>query len=321
MPQTQPEILNSQTFPLPVAEVITKDLIAEGEDLFAQGQLPEAKALFLKATIECPGNAFAWNNLAVIALMEGDDVKAEKLLRQALEVQGDYLDAYHNLTEIYLRRGNLKKAAKELTRILEFKPSDLPTLKRLAGIYIDLEQPEKAQELLGRFKGSGAMKNFVDSLWLAIKFYAMADDLSSRDKLEKLMVAVLKYLDGYDGRSPRYKLVVTDPETEKDVVLEDFYDSFYYRESPSHTVSVGENHPSKNILVLTIGEHEDWEFFKQTLRKEMKAEGGCLGDFTQTRKVLRREPGLTKYDLTATLQYFRDNVGPCDCHVLRAALV
>jgi hypothetical protein len=53
----------------------------------------------------------------------------------------------------------------------------------------------------------------------------------------------------------------------------------------------------------------------------MRAEGGCLGDFTQTRKLLKNDGRFSKYDLEATLKYFQANVGPCDCHVHRAVLV
>jgi hypothetical protein len=161
------------------------------------------------------------------------------------------------------------------------------------------------------------MRSFVDSLWLGIKYYALADDLSARGKLEKFTSSVLRFLDGQDGRSMRYKLVGVDPETGRETVLEGFHDSFYYKETPSLAPDSRED----SALVLTIGEHEDWNFFSEALRAEMRAEGGCLGDFTQTRKVLRREKRLTQYNLEDTLRYFRNNVGPCDCHVLRAVLV
>ena len=292
----------------------------EGERLFAQGLMKEAQAMFLKVTSIYPGSAPAWNNMAVIASLEGQDAEAEKFFKQALEVQEDYLDASHNLAEFYVRQGNPKRAVRELTRVLEFKPSDIPTLKFLSHIYIDMGQPEKGYQLLEEFKGIGAMRSFIDSLWLGIKYYTMADDLSPRDKLEKFTVAVLKYLDGQDGRSPRYKLVATDQETGEEVALEDFYSMLYYRENPS--LAVGSEAGAGNLpVVLTISDHPDWHFFRETLRAEMRSEGGCLGDFTQTRKVMKREPKLAPYDLEATLKYFRANVGPCDCHALKGSMV
>ena len=292
----------------------------EGELLFSQGLMDEAQAMFLKVTLLYPGSAPAWNNMAVIASLEGQDADAEKFFRQALEVQEDYLDAAHNLAELYVRQGNFKRAARELNRVLEFKPSDIPTLKFLSRIYIDMGQPEKGYKLLEEFKGMGAMRGFIDSLWLGIKYYTMADDLSHRDKLEKLTSAILKYLDGQDGRSPRYKLVSTDQETGEEVVLEDFHSMFYYRENPSLTAT-GEPGADSMPVVLTISDHADWHFFREALRAEMRSEGGCLGDFTQARKVMKREPQLAPYDLEATLKYFRANVGPCDCHALKGSMV
>jgi len=295
------------------------DLVAEGEEFFLAGRLEEAKTRFLAAAEACPGHALAWNNLAVIALAEGDEAQAENFLRQALEIKGDFLEARWNLVEIHCLRGHWSKAARELQKILEFKPADLPAVKRLAQVYLQLGRPEEARELLEESETVGAMRSFVDSLWLGIKYYALADDLSARAKLEKFTASVLKFLDGQDGRSLRYKLVGLDPATGRETVLEDFHDAFYYKEAPVGSLAP-DNRP-ESALVLTIGEHEDWNFFRESLRGEMRAEGGCLGDFTQTRKVLRREKRLAKYNLEDTLKYFRDNVGPCDCHVLRAVLV
>jgi Tfp pilus assembly protein PilF len=307
-------MINEETVALP------PDLVAEGEDLFRAGRLKEAKTKFQAAAEACPGHALAWNNLAVIALAEGDDHRAEGYLRQSLEIKGDFLEARWNLVEIYCLRGQWPKAARELQKILEFKPADLPAIKRLAQVYLQLGQPERARDFLNGSETMGAMRAFVDSLWLGIKYYALADDLSARDKLEKFAVSFLKFLDGQDGRSMRYKLVGLDPETGRETVLEGFHDAFYYKETPGLNLGALDNRGG-SALVLTIGEHEDWSFFREVLRTEMRAEGGCLGDFTQTRKVLRREGRLAKYNLEDTLKYFRDNVGPCDCHVLRAVLV
>lgn len=295
------------------------DFVLEGERLFAEGRLEEARAMFQAAADHCPGNAMAWNNLAVVAISEDNDRQAENYLRQALEVRSDMLEARFNLVEIYSLRSQWPKAAKELHRILERHPADLPAIRRLAQVYISMGQPDKARELMEDPDNMGAIKSFIDSLWLGIKYYAMADDLSPREKLEKYTGAILKFLDGQGGRSRRYRLVSFDPDQGREVSLEGFFESFYYKERPG--LSLGESEGDQAGLVLTIGENEDWLFFREVLRAEMKAEGGCLGDFTQTRKVMRREARLAKYSLPATLKYFQDNVGPCDCHALRAVLV
>jgi len=319
MVKTMMETQNNATTVVPLG--LEVNYITEGERLFEEGRLAEARAMFQAAADECPGNAMAWNNLAVIAMTENRDREAEKYLRQAVEVKSDLLEARLNLAEVYCLREQWDKAARELVRILAFKPADLPTIKRLAQVYVSMGQPEKARDILDDSENFGAMKAFVDSLWLGIKYYAMADDLSGREKLEKFTAAILKFLDGQDGRSRRYKLVSTDPETGRETVLEDFFGAFYYKESPCLDLDEGRGGQDQPNLILTIGDHEDWTFFREALRSEMKAEGGCLGDFTQTRKVLRREGRLTKYSVPETIKYFQDNVGPCDCHVVRAVLV
>jgi hypothetical protein len=102
------------------------------------------------------------------------------------------------------------------------------------------------------------------------------------------------------------------------VILENLAESFYYQEAQELDSAAKEN---EQELILTIGDTDDWKTFRVALQAEMKAEGGCLGDFTQTKKVLKHHGQFGKYNLEATLKYFQANVGPCDCHVLRANLV
>ena len=294
------------------------DLVLEGERLFGEGAPGEAKELFQQAIERCPGNVQAWNNLAVAFMTEGDSVGAKNCLRQAIELKPDFLEARFNLAEVLGLEAKWGLAAKELQTILTFKPDDLPTIRRLAQVYISMGKPEKAKTLLDNSDNLGAMKAFIDSLWLGIKFFTMAEGLSNRERLEKLMLAVLKLIDGQEGRSQVYRLVGYDAERGCEIVLEGLAENFYYQEAKELKEAAAKKGPE---LVLTIGDHEDWRNFKEALQAEMRAEGGCLGDFTQTRKILRRDGRFQRYDLEATLKYFQANVGPCDCHVVRSVLV
>jgi tetratricopeptide (TPR) repeat protein len=296
------------------------NLVKEGERLYSQGDVEGAEALFLEAVRECPGNVQALNNLAVVALAKGDRRKATGFLRDAVEIKPDFLEARYNLSELYSMERKWSRSAKELEAILRFKPDDIPVLKRLAEVYVLMGDKDKARDLLGGSDNLAAMKAFINSLWLGIKFYSMAEGLSTRERLEKLMLAVLKLIDGQEGRSRRYRLVTNDPEDGHETILEGLSESFYYQESQelSGDASIGEDKPE---LILTISDHGDWKLFHNALKAEMQAEGGCLGDFTQTKKVLKNIPELRKYDADLTLKYFQANLGPCDCHVLRAVLV
>ncbi|MDR2456230.1 MAG: tetratricopeptide repeat protein [Deltaproteobacteria bacterium] len=294
------------------------DLVLEGERLFGEGMSAEAKELFERAIEQCPGNVQAWNNLAVAHMTMGDAAGAKNCLRQAIELKPDFLEARYNLAEILGLETKWSQAAKELQTILTFKPDDLPTIRRLAQVYVSMGKPEKAKMLLDNSDNLGAMKAFIDSLWLGIKFFTMAEGLSARERLEKLMLAVLKLIDGQDGRSQVYRLVGYDAERGRDVVLEGLAENFYYQEAKELKEEAAHKGPE---LILTIGDHEDWRLFKEALQAEMRAEGGCLGDFTQTRKILKRDGRFHRYSLDATLKYFQANVGPCDCHVLRSVLV
>jgi tetratricopeptide (TPR) repeat protein len=303
---------------LPVPGADGLNHVLEGEKLFQLGLVDEAKEMFAAAVELCPGNVQAWNNLAVAAITQGNGEAAKRYLRQAIELKPDFLEARYNLAEIHCLDGKWSLAAKELQTILTFRPEDLPTLKRLAHVYVSMGQPDKAKKLLDNSDNVGAMKAFIDSLWLGIKFFTMAEGLTTRERLEKLMLAVLKLIDGQDGRSQIFRLVGTDSESGREVVLQGLSEHFYYQEAKElNDITQGDG-PE---LVLTIGDNDDWEDFREFLRNEMRAEGGCLGDFTQTKKILKNNAQFGKYDLEATLKYFKANVGPCDCHVLRAVLV
>ncbi|MDR1165040.1 MAG: tetratricopeptide repeat protein [Deltaproteobacteria bacterium] len=303
-------------------ELSVKARVLEGETLFGAGDLAGADRLFKELIEECPGNVQALNNLAVVALARGERDAARGYLREAVAINPEFLEARYNLAEIYALEEKYAKASAELKAILRFKPDDIPTVKRLAQIYLKMGDGQKAQELLGGSGNLRALKGFIDSLWLGVKFYAAADGLSARERLEKLMLAVLKLIDGQDGRSQVFRLVGEDPETGEKVVLEKLAESFYYQESREFAEAArAAGDEEAGELILTVGEHEDWRLFHRKLRDEMRAEGGCLGDFTQTKKVLRRNPEFQKYNLELTLRYFLNNVGPCDCHVLRAVLV
>ncbi|MDR2405584.1 MAG: tetratricopeptide repeat protein [Deltaproteobacteria bacterium] len=293
--------------------------VKEGERLFNSGDLEGAVEMFRQAIEECPGNFHALNNLAVVAITRQEYQKALGYLRSAIELKPDFLEGRFNLAELYGLLEKWSKAAKEFQAILEFKPDDLPTIKRLAHVYVKMGELEKAKKILDGSGNLGAMKAFINSLWLGIKFYSMAEGLSTRDRLEKLMFAVLNLIDGQDGRSLVYRLVATDPDSGQELVLQNLSENFYYQESSELGDATADK--DKEELILTIGDHDDWKLFHSALKAEMQAEGGCLGDYTQTKKVFRNHPELKKYDLNLTLKYFQANVGPCDCHVLRAVLV
>ncbi|MDR1607865.1 MAG: tetratricopeptide repeat protein [Deltaproteobacteria bacterium] len=292
--------------------------VLEGERLFADGRVDEARELFQAAVDLCPGNVQAWNNLAVASLNTERLPEAEKCLKKALELKPDFWEARYNLAEVHALSGRWPKAAKELKKILESKPDDLPTIKRLAQVYLEMGDTDAARAILEDSDNLGATRAFIDSLWLGVKYFSLAEGLSIRSRLENLMLAVLKLIDGQDGRSMVYKLVGQDPLDGQSVTLENLADHFYYKES--REIQPDQNSGSVE-LVLTIGDNEDWAYFHKALKNEMRSEGGCLGDFTQTRKILRTQERFRKYDIAATLDYFRANVGPCDCHVLRAVLV
>ena len=98
------------------------DHIAQGERLYAAGNLLEAEARFARALRDTPSDARALNGLGVIRLAAGRNEEARELFRAAMEAQPDFALAYSNLSVVEARLGSFSTAADYARRALSIDP-------------------------------------------------------------------------------------------------------------------------------------------------------------------------------------------------------
>jgi tetratricopeptide (TPR) repeat protein len=93
------------------------------------------KANAAKAQARLPKNASALFNDAAKLINAGDDNGAEKLLKQAIEADGDFAPAQYQLGMIYVRSGKSAEAKAALQKYLELDPkgADAATAREMIG--------------------------------------------------------------------------------------------------------------------------------------------------------------------------------------------
>jgi tetratricopeptide (TPR) repeat protein len=289
--------------------------VQHGEELFAQGKVGEARDWFLSILAERPGDPEALNDLGVVSLTQGKEDEAETYFLRALEAAPEFADARLNLVNLYLGQESWNRAAESLEAALRVMPEDMELVNRLFVVYTRLGRQEDAKKLLDESQSLSLMRSFIDGIWTAVEYWELVEDMDTRDRLEGLAGMILGLLDGKGGPGVPFKLTSSDPAAGRGVALERLSDFFYYRRGES--VALNRRRQSQG-RVLRPEELRDWANFRYLLHREIRDEGGCLGDFTQTRKVLRQYGDFKKYDIESTLQYFMDTFGPCDCHVYRS---
>ncbi len=87
------------------------------------------------------------------ALEEGDIEKAEKLLERAKKLFPQYAgegNAYLGLAKIHEERGDIGRAAQELATFVDINENHYDAHVILSGLYVDLDEKEKAAEILKR---------------------------------------------------------------------------------------------------------------------------------------------------------------------------
>lgn len=121
---------------------------AEAVAFHQQGRLTEARAAYATILTVDPCNLATLNNMA---LLSPPDI-AEQCLRQAIAVNGDYLDALLNLAAIQLSSGRTEEARDLLLRALNIAPEDRRVISTLCQAYERLEDFDPAIRLLNASK-------------------------------------------------------------------------------------------------------------------------------------------------------------------------
>ena len=118
----------------------------------AAGDLATAQSVLEELLVQDPGNAYALSELALVALNQGRDGKAEEHFRSALEAQPEhYTCPYEGLGLVYLKRGEVEAAAENFQKAIAIDPNiEYRKYNELAQIYIDQGRHDEARVLLSK---------------------------------------------------------------------------------------------------------------------------------------------------------------------------
>jgi hypothetical protein len=219
---------------------------------------------------------------------------------------------------MYHQDENWAEEARHLEACLAVSPGDMELVKQLAGAYSLLGRTDRVEALLGQNENVKLFKALIGSFWSAVNYFELVEDLTLKDRLEGVVSSCLAAIDGLGSPNVPFRLVAKTDSDQEPVVIEGLSKAFYYKQERSTGLEqINANQALGTGKILKVGNHPDWIYFRKALLKEINTEGGCLGDFTQTKKVLARDPRLAGYDFHGTLKYFEESLGPCDCHVHR----
>lgn len=256
------------------------------------------------------------NDLGVIHQHRNQSDMAVEYFLGAIEKDPYYLDAKLNLAGCYLDKKQWENVVLLLEPIFQGDPENAVVINQLSLAYLETGRPVDAQRIQsGSVKGIVTNK-FIDAIWSSILFWESVENLNLRERLEGVASGVLAAIDGTGSPNVHFRLAGENPEDGSPIELEWLGDMFYYKQTESaRLIQLRERRPDLGLVLKS--DSPDWKAFARKIYREIKSEGGCLGDYTHTKKILRWDPLYKKFDIDACLEYYQQNIGPCDCHVMR----
>jgi eukaryotic-like serine/threonine-protein kinase len=133
--------LNDQLAPVH----ITMGLILKGTGQYDSARLEFQKALELE-----PMSDTALTGLASAYDAQGDLAQAEATYLKAIELKQDYWGGYYHLGLFYYKHNRYKEAISQFERVVALTPENAMAYNNLGTSYMQLEQWNKAREMLQR---------------------------------------------------------------------------------------------------------------------------------------------------------------------------
>ena len=153
-------LVNSDLYGVRRANGANRDYFYLGQCYDFQGDRPQAKAAFLKATQADPKDADAWAFLGTTELNLGEEKAAAEHFRLALDVAPDYARAAGWLGELSLNQNwPLDDPRQRLEKALVLQSSNLEGRAALVRIYLREKNRAKAREHLGKLAETGSHYN------------------------------------------------------------------------------------------------------------------------------------------------------------------
>lgn len=131
-----------------------EDLIKQGENAFAQGQINEARQYFQRALDINPGYADALNNLAVLCHHSGDLDQAELLFLRASALARDPADALVNLSSVACQSGLIPESTGYLERALVLEGETPRILEQMSFLCDAMGDPVASAQLYRRARAA-----------------------------------------------------------------------------------------------------------------------------------------------------------------------
>jgi len=201
--------------------------IKNGEKLYSDGNVDQAKTIFESVIEKQPSNYMALNNLGVIYYNEGDIATAEQYFLKAIATNEDYTDAILNLALLFIESSKIEKACLCLEKYTSINPNE-NLFKTLSQLYSGLGNQTKAKQYSEISKGTKSetevenkvcyplKKNYshrdidllshpLDILFVqdspCIRNYKMATALRSRGHSVSLAYTIKRLSESYSGLS------------------------------------------------------------------------------------------------------------------------
>lgn len=200
--------------------------LQDAQALLEGSDLDQAEDLYNKIIAKSPLSARAWHGLAQIADKKGDQAKAVELLKRAIDMNPDYVDALRELIETLAIRGPVRDLILYSTKAHEISPENPKYTLILAKAHLEEEDYTASEyffkktirlspKLAQAYKGLGrlymiqedydsAMKNFEKSLDLD------EQDVSTLNSLGMTYVKLGKYQEGIDKYQAALKIRPND---------------------------------------------------------------------------------------------------------------
>ena len=121
-----------------------KQVLNQGEDFYAAGNLEVAKGCFEKILESDPNHIEALNNLGVIAFDKGIFEVATLYFRRALEINSEYIEATENLAKCMEAMGNFSNALELFQRRIKFGNIDTNILNSIGNCLIQVNDQHSA---------------------------------------------------------------------------------------------------------------------------------------------------------------------------------
>ncbi|RZA21836.1 MAG: response regulator [Proteobacteria bacterium] len=201
--------------------VINKNL-AEAHTLLESGDVTEAEDFYKRIVAESPLSARAWHGLAQIADKQGDTGKAVELLKRAVDINPDYIDALRELIEMLSVRGPVRELILYAQKAHEASPENPKYTLILARAHLEEEEYTLSEQFFKRtirlspklaqaYKGLGRLYMIQEDYDSAMKNFERALDLDEQDvstlnSLGMTYIKLGKYQNGIDKYQAALKI-------------------------------------------------------------------------------------------------------------------